>query len=156
MAKQTGTRAHPKRKISAPTLPVQRQLPLAHEGEHHDLLTIFHQLNREYFNGKLRGYQIRWGQRRRLRPQRYVVLGSIQEEDRVIRIHPLLDAPFVPVWFLEYVIYHEMLHAVVPDEIPSEGRRRVHTEEFNRRERAFRHYQRARRWEQENLFRFLR
>jgi len=81
---------------------------------------------------------------------------SIQEEDRVIRINPALDQPFVPPWFLRYVLYHEMLHSVVPDETLSRNRRRVHTEEFNRREREFRHYRRARRWEEENLSRFLR
>jgi hypothetical protein len=49
-----------------------------------------------------------------------------------------------------------MLHSVVPDERLSRGRRRVHTEEFNRRERVFPAYRRARRWEEENLSRFLR
>ena len=49
-----------------------------------------------------------------------------------------------------------MLHSVVPDEVLGDGRRRVHTEEFNRKERNFRNYSRARRWEQENLGRFLR
>jgi hypothetical protein len=82
--------------------------------------------------------------------------GTIQEEDRVIRINPLFDQPFVPLWFLQYVLYHEMLHSVVSDEIVSAGRRRVHTDEFNRLERKFRNYQRARRWEEENLARFLR
>jgi hypothetical protein len=74
----------------------------------------------------------------------------------VIRIHPLLDQPFVPRWFLEYVLYHEMLHSVVPDEVDSAGRRRIHTAKFYRRERAFPRYRRARRWESENLARFLR
>jgi hypothetical protein len=67
----------------------------------------------------------------------------------------LLDQQFVPLWFLQYVLYHEMLHSVVPDEV-SRGRRRVHTEEFNRRERQFPRYRRARHWEEENLPRFLR
>jgi hypothetical protein len=49
-----------------------------------------------------------------------------------------------------------MLHSVVPDETLRSGRRRVHTEEFNRREREFRNYDRARRWEEQNLARFLR
>ena len=84
------------------------------------------------------------------------MFGTIQEEDRIIRIHPLLDAPFVPTWFLEYVIYHEMLHAIVPEEIDETGRRRIHTSEFYRREQKFHCYQRARRWEDENLDRFLR
>jgi hypothetical protein len=62
----------------------------------------------------------------------------------------------VPPWFLRYVLYHEMLHSVVPDKPLPGGRRRVHTEEFNRRERQFPSYLRARRWEEENLGRFLR
>ena len=49
-----------------------------------------------------------------------------------------------------------MLHSVVPDEYTARGRRKVHTEEFYRREREFVHYRRARRWEDENLARFLR
>jgi hypothetical protein len=48
-----------------------------------------------------------------------------------------------------------MLHAVVPDKPQGNGRRCVHTDEFNRREREFRFYKRARRWEDENLARFL-
>ena len=67
----------------------------------------------------------------------YFIFGTIQEEDRVIRINPALDQPFVPLWFLRYVLYHEMLHSVVPDQKLSANRRRVHTDEFNRREREF-------------------
>ena len=96
---------------------------------------IFDRLNAKHFRGRLRGYKVVWGRRRKQRPKEYFVFGTIQEEDRVIRIHPLLDQPFVPLWFLEYVLYHEMLHSVVPEEIDSAGRRRVHTEEFNRREK---------------------
>ena len=69
----------------------------------------------------------------------------------MIRINPLLDQSWVPLWFLRYILYHEMLHSVVPDEPLGRGRRRVHTEEFNRRERQFRSYARARKWEEENL-----
>jgi hypothetical protein len=74
----------------------------------------------------------------------------------MIRVHPLLDRPFVPTWFLEYVVYHEMLHSVVPDRFQKNGRRIVHHEDFNRRERRFRWFRRAKAWEQENLARFLR
>jgi len=97
-----------------------------------------------------------WGRRRRHRPKDHFVFGTIQEEDRLIRINPLLDQPFVPLWFLKYILYHEMLHSVVPDELLPDGRRRVHTEEFNRREQKYRGYRRARRWEEDNLARFLR
>lgn len=74
----------------------------------------------------------------------------------MIRVHPLLDAPFVPQWFMEYVLYHEMLHAVVPDEWDANGRRCVHTEAFREKEKRFPLYRRARKWEAENLGRFLR
>jgi hypothetical protein len=150
MAKKT------KRKSAHLTLPMQRQLNLRHEGRYFDLQRIFDKLNQRYFRGRLRGYQVKWGRRRKQRPKEYFIFGTIQEEDRVIRINPALDQPFVPLWFLQYVLYHEMLHSVVPDEELPGGRRRVHTEEFNRREREFRGYDRARRWEEDNLAKFLR
>jgi SprT-like family len=150
------TKKKTKRKLAHSTLPMQRQLNLRHEGKHFDLRSIFDRLNRRYFRGRLRGYKVIWGRRRKHRPKDYFTFGTIQEDDRVIRINPLLDQPFVPLWFLQYILYHEMLHSVVPDEIVSGGRRRVHTDEFNRREQKFRGYRRARRWEEENLARFLR
>jgi len=157
MAKKTKRKsARPKRKIAHPTLPMQRQLNLRHEGKYFDLRAIFDQLNARYFRSRLRNYRVLWGRRRRHRPKDHFVFGTIQEEDRVIRINPLLDQPFVPLWFLKYILYHEMLHSVVPDELLPDGKRRVHTEEFNRREQKYRGYRRARRWEEDNLARFLR
>src|SRR2546429_2507958 len=138
-----------KRKVAYSKLPMQRQLNLQHEGKHFDLRRIFDDLNERYFRGSLRGYKVVWGRRRKHRPREYFIFGTIQEEDRVIRINPLLDQLFVPLWFLRYVLYHEMLHSVVPDETIRGGRRRVHTAEFNRRERAFRGYHRASRWDED-------
>ena len=144
-----------KRKLAHPKLPMQRQFNLREEGKHFDLRAIFDRLNARYFRGRLRGYKVVWGRRRKHRPKEYFIFGTIQEEDRVIRINPWLDQRWVPLWFLQYVLYHEMLHSIVPDET-RRGRRRIHTEEFNRRERQFPNYRRARRWEEENLARFLR
>jgi hypothetical protein len=154
--KEHGMAKKAKRKLAHPKLPMQRQLNLRHEGRYFDLRAIFADLNERHFGGRLRGYNVMWGRRRRHRPKEYFVFGTIQEEDRVIRINPALDQPFVPRWFLRYVLYHEMLHSVVPEETLSRGRRRVHTERFNRLEREFPGYRRARRWEEENLARFLR
>lgn len=145
-----------KRKVSTIKLPMQRLLPFAHEGRFFDLKAIFDKMNAKYFRNRLRGYTITWGRKRKVRPKEYFVFGTIQEDDKIIRIHPLLDARFVPAWFLEYVIYHEMLHSVVPDQFDDNGRRLVHHDDFNRRERKFHFYRRAKRWEDENLARFLR
>jgi hypothetical protein len=150
MAKKT------KRKLAHTTLPMQRQLNFQHEGQHFDLQKIFQKLNQRYFRGRIRDYEVKWGRRRKQRPKEYFIFGTIQEEDRVIRINPALDQSFVPLWFLQYILYHEMLHSVVPDKALPGGRRLVHTEEFSRRERQFRGYRRARRWEEKNLAKFLR
>jgi hypothetical protein len=140
-----------KRHSLAPQGAVQRQFEFSTEGRHFDLQTIFDRINSRYFRNRLRGYTITWGRRHRRRPTQYIVFGSIQEEDRVIRIHPLLDREFVPRWYVEYVVYHEMLHAY-----DQSGRRVIHHAGFLRRERKFRHYESAIEWERENLGRFLR
>ena len=145
-----------KRHLATVRTPLQRQFEFATEGRYFDLRAVFDKINARYFRNRLRSYTIAWGQRRRERPKSYIVFGSIQEEDRIIRIHPLLDRQFVPQWYLEYVVYHEMLHAFVPDRHDSAGRRIVHHEGFLEKERRFRHYRRSIEWEQENLGRFLR
>ena len=96
-----GSRCRRKRseKLSRPTLPMQRQLNLQQEGRCFDLQEIFERVNARYFRGRLRGYKVVWGRRRKKRPKEYFIFGTIQEEDRVIRIHPLLDQPFVPSGF---------------------------------------------------------
>ena len=145
-----------KRHLATVRTPFQRQFEFASEGRWFDLRAIFDKLNARYFRNRLRDYTIIWGRRRRERPKITIVFGSIQEEDRMIRIHPLLDRQFVPTWYLEYVVFHEMLHAVVPDRHDRAGRRIVHHEGFLKKERRFRHYRRSQEWEQENLGRFLR
>src|ERR1041385_1437841 len=155
MAKKTKRKtARSKRKIAHPRFPMQRQLNLRHEGKYFDLRALFDQLNKRYFRSRLHNYEVSWGRRRKHRPKDHFVFGTIQEEDRTIRINPLLDQPFVPLWFLKYILYHEMLHSVVPEEKLPGGRRRVHTVEFNRREQRYHGYKRARRWEEDNLARF--
>ena len=145
-----------KRHLATVRTPIQRQFEFATEGRYFDLRAVFDKINARHFRNRLRNYTIAWGQRRRERPKSYIVFGSIQETDRVIRIHPLLDRQFVPQWYLEYVVFHEMLHAFVPDRSDSAGRRIVHHEGFVEKERKFRHYRRSIAWEQDNLGRFLR
>src|SRR5437763_4772552 len=108
-----------KRKLAHPKLPMQQQLNLHHEGTNFDLRAIFNDLNQRHFRGRVRGYKVIWGRRRKHRPQEQFVFGTIQEEDRVIRINRALDQPFVPLGFLQYVLYYEMLHSVVPAEMLS-------------------------------------
>ena len=145
-----------KRKVSVAKLPMQRQFAFNEQGRVFNLRAIFDKLNAKYFRNRLKEYSIVWGRKRKARPRDEIVFGTIQEDDRIIRIHPLLDREVVPTWFLEYVIYHEMCHAVVPDEYDSAGRRRVHHRKFYDRERRVHGFRRAKAWEEDNLARFLR
>src|SRR2546430_5259134 len=138
MAKKT------KRKVAYRRLPMQQQLNLRQEGEHFDLGEIFDQVNKRYFRGRLRDYKVEWGRRRKHRPQDHFIFGTIQEEDRTIRVHPLLDQAYLPRWYLEYLLYHDMLHLIVAAEVLRGGPRRVYTVGFNRRGRQYLNYNRVR------------
>jgi hypothetical protein len=75
-------------------------------------------------------------------------------EDELIRIHCSLDRSFVPRFFVEAVVFHEMLHQV--HEIPVvNGRHHFHTPAFRAHERTFEWAEAAERWEKENLNRLL-
>ena len=136
---------------------VRRRAPtltLETSGEVHDLQQVFDDLNRTYFEEKIDA-RITWGARGGRRRQRTSIkMGSYSVEDRLIRIHPALDRRFVPRYFLEWIVYHEMLHQV--HDIPVVGgRRQFHTPEFYAQESNYEHYERARDWERRNLDRIL-
>jgi hypothetical protein len=131
-----------------------RRVVLRTAGRAHDLRAIYDRLNREYFEGKLDA-RITWGSApRRQRPRRSIKMGSFAVEDRLIRIHPVLDHPSVPDYFVAWIVFHEMLHGKY--EVVRKGDRRCfHTKEFIAEERTFRDYQRACAWERANMDRLL-
>jgi hypothetical protein len=132
-----------------------RRVPTARPaGRVHDLGEILAALNRRYFHGAINA-RITWGHRTiRSGRRQSIKMGSYSVEDRLIRIHPALDRPGVPRYFVEWIVFHEMLHQVF--DIPTRnGRRQFHTAEFLERERRFEHYERARQWERRHLDRLL-
>ena len=124
-------------------------------GRHHDLEEIVHNLGLRHFGGEV-DVRITWG--RRVQPkrrQRSLQLGTYLPEERLIRIHPVLDQSWVPRFFVEAVVFHEMLHHDMPA-IVRNGRRHYHTRAFRTRERSFEHHAEAQHWEEANLWRLLR
>jgi hypothetical protein len=122
-------------------------------GAVHDLLAIFHRVNATYFGGSIDAL-ITWGRapkRRTSGPRKAIKLGSYSATERLIRVHPVLDRAWVPRYFVAFVVFHEMLHHVVP---AIQGA--PHPPEFQDRERAFRDYERAVAWERAHLARLLR
>jgi hypothetical protein len=131
-----------------------RPISLDVEGKYHNLQDIFDGLNTRYFEGRIEA-QITWGPRtRRKRTRESIKLGSYTFEDELIRIHPVLDAADVPPFFVEWIVYHEMLHEV-HDMPVVDGRRVYHTPEFRRAEADFDHYAEAVLWERTQLHKLL-
>jgi hypothetical protein len=125
------------------------------EGTHHDLQVIFDDLNSSYFAGRLTA-RITWSKAARGQKRSTMRLGSYNEVENLIRVHPALDQAFVPRYFVASVVFHEMLHEVHGAEEVSPNKRAVHTPAFLADERRFEDYERARRWEAKHIRRLLR
>lgn len=134
----------------------KRNAPLVSKGKHHDLLALYGKLNDRYFGGSM-NVLITWGKRptTHSKERRTIKLGSYSAIDRLVRVHPALDRKWVPRYFVEYIVYHEMLHHVIPGS-RGLGRVNMHPPEFKEREREFRYFQRALEWERRHLGRLLR
>lgn len=119
---------------------VPRRLPrLAATGTCWDLSAIGDEVNREFFSGRI-AFRIGWGRsrpvHRRGRRSRSIRYGSWDVATGTIRIHPLLDDAQVPREFVRYIVFHEMLHAAVPQERVN-NRRYDHSPRFRALERGF-------------------
>ena len=124
------------------------------QGAHYNLQELLDELNERYFAGEIEA-KITWGPRTRRRPGRESIkLGSYSIEEQLIRIHPVLDAVDVPRFFVEWIIYHEMLHEVHDMPIV-DGRRVYHTPEFRRAEALFERYAEAVLWERTMVHKLL-
>jgi len=131
----------------------RRRVVLRTRGRVHDLQAVYDRLNRRYFAGKL-DLRITWGAARRPRAQRSIKVGAFLVEDRLIRVHPVLDHEMVPPYFVDWIVFHEMLHGKHAIR-RVRGRRCFHPPELVREEAQFPDYARARGWEKANLDRLL-
>jgi hypothetical protein len=133
----------------------KRSAPLIAKGKHHDLLKLFGEMNDRYFDGEVNAL-ITWGKRPTTKSARKTIkLGSYSAVDRMIRVHPALDQKWVPRYFVAYIVYHEMLHHVIPGS-RGLGRVNLHPPEFKEREKQFRQFERVLEWEKRRVGRLLR
>jgi hypothetical protein len=132
--------AMPVPRSDTPLLP----LPIA-EATHHHLESLADEVHRTYFF-KYPPLPVRWGQQISRKKRRSIRLGSYNHHTTEVRIHPILNAPGVPYFFVQSVIYHEYLHHVLG---PHHNRR------FHQAERKFRHHRESQEWIRRNLFSLL-
>ncbi len=117
-----------------------RKMLTSAQGEIYDLAKIFAKLNRRYFGNELEKPALTWSQRRTRS-----ILGHHDRVYQSITISKTLDSEDVPEWFVEYILYHEMLHIKHPARL-IKGRRYYHTTAFRQDERRFPYYQEAQQW----------
>ena len=121
-----------------------RRIRINPNGRIYNLTEIFNALNKEYFNGSL-STVITWGKKSPRYAVRKRTLGSYQKKTNTIRINPVLDRRKVPRYFIEFIVYHEMIHAVI-DPVVRNGRRAIHSKEFKNRECEYRYFHKAIEW----------
>lgn len=120
------------------------------EGSTHDLQRLL-AVERERLPRDAGEVRLGWGRWPTTPPRRSLRLGSCDTgSPPQIRIHPVLDHPTVPAWFVGFVLFHELLHVVFPP-IDRGLRREVHPASFRAAERRHPHHAAAVRWERERV-----
>ena len=119
----------------------QRKITIRTKGRYHDLQEIYHFINREYFSENISA-AITWGAKSPKLAAAKRTLGSYSYNNNIIRINPRLDSIKVPRYYMEFLVYHEMLHADLGVDATG-GRNFYHTREFRRREKLFKHHDRV-------------
>jgi len=103
----------------------------------YDLELIFEKLNKKYYNSKLSASGLSWTRNvAKCRTGYYYPLSN------EIFISTALDDKKVPLYVVEFVLYHEMLH--MEDGIDSiKPGKKIHTMSFKKREGKFKYHEKA-------------
>lgn len=123
-----------------------RPLPLGNADQRsYRLASLAAEVHRTYFY-KYPPLPVRWGQQITRKKRRSIRLGSYNHITTEIRIHPLLNAPDVPAFFIQSVIFHEYLHHVLGAS---------HNRRFHKEERKFRYFRESKEWIRRHLWLLL-
>jgi predicted metal-dependent hydrolase len=138
----------------------QRISTLVTDGRHFDLKEVLDRVVARYFGGRA-DVRIGWGNApRRLHKRRRTksfsrALATYSYDDGVIRVSPVLDAENVPSYVIDWIVYHELLHHVLP--VMKSGAKHIyHSAKFRSLERGFEHYEKAKAWEETHMEQLLR
>jgi hypothetical protein len=119
----------------------QRSFVARPGGVVYDLDELFDEVNAEFFGGRLERPLLAWSTRPLT--YRWGYYSDLVRPNGVIVLNRLLDDAQVPRFVLRGTMYHEMLHIVMEPHV-RDGRRVVHTREFNQADRRFPEHARLR------------
>lgn len=115
---------------------------------HHDIVAYAKNLNDAYLGGRSKSAVI-WGRRSRKRSRRSIRFACYDPERNVIIMNRKLDNPEMPAYFVEFVLFHEMLHEVLGIGERADGRRDIHGSLFKLMESTYPDYDKALRYEKD-------
>lgn len=135
---------------------VRRPSRVSSLGKVHDLDLILREIVARHFEHPVDTPRIGWGRAASGKKgrKRSIQLGVYDREEALIRIHRALDRDWVPDFYVGFIVYHELLHHLIPP-VERGGRLYVHTPEFRRLERKYHYYAEATAFERANLNRLL-
>jgi hypothetical protein len=107
------------------------------QGKVYDLEALFDALNLRFFGGLLARPRITWS-----RAKARNLLGHYDPAHNVIVISRVFDSERVPLYVIEYIVFHEMLHLLHPVTAHG-GRRCVHPPAFQHEEKRFQELEQA-------------
>ncbi|HOX04732.1 MAG TPA: hypothetical protein P5555_19970 [Candidatus Paceibacterota bacterium] len=107
------------------------------QGCAHNLEASFARVNAGYFGGSMPRPRLVWN--RTLTGRKF---GHYQRSTDTVMLSVSLDAPAVPAWVVDYVLYHELLHKKHGFSVLN-GRRFSHTQAFRSEERLFAEHEAA-------------
>jgi predicted metal-dependent hydrolase len=122
---------------------------LESKGKIFDLDEILSRIKQIYFPDLK--VAIGWSNHSRVGSFKCITFGCYDKHRNQIRINPLLDDADVPLYFLDFLVYHEALHAICPSRIDARGAVHSHTREFRALEKKFSEYRLAKEWEKKSL-----
>lgn len=105
------------------------------KGNHRSLEDSFQRVNTTYFGGLMEKPTLTWGRKKARR-----TLGRYDLQRDVVCVSPFLDSSEVPEEFLDFIMYHELLHKKHGVQERG-GKLWAHTPQFKRDEKRFHDYE---------------
>jgi len=120
----------------------RRKIPIEYEsdGMYFNLRFLFDKINKTYFENNLAVKYLGWSKNKS-----YTRLGYYDQERNLLVISKIFDSRKVPQNVVEFLLYHEMLHIMLPSQ-KINGRRKIHTNEFRELEQRFPDFKQIEKW----------
>ena len=128
----------------------RRSVPSAprNESTHHDIAAYAERLNSTYLGGRSTAGVV-WGRRNNRRGLRSIRFACYDPERNLVIMNRKLDSPDIPGYFVEFVLFHELLHEVLGIGQRADGKRDIHGSLFKLMESTYPDYDKALRFEKE-------